>query len=111
MALRQPTREDLKQLASANHFALNDDELADFDVMIPAMFATLDILDRAASPLPAAKYAERPRPLLTFLSRSLHQSEGDLREEGRMRVQNSFGCRFLAWVESGYQRPHPRRET
>jgi len=61
MALRRPTREELKQLASANHFALTEDELADFDAMIPQMFATLDPLDRAAPPLPAVKYQERDR--------------------------------------------------
>ena len=41
MALRRPMREELKQLASANHFGLNEDELADFDAMIPQMFAPL----------------------------------------------------------------------
>jgi amidase len=52
-------REELKQLASANHFALNEDELADFDAMIPQMFATLDLLDRAPSPDLPVKYPER----------------------------------------------------
>ncbi len=61
MALRRPTREELKQLASAYHFGLNEDELADFDAMIPQMFATLDLLDRAPSPLPPSKYPERDR--------------------------------------------------
>jgi amidase len=61
MALRRPMREELKQLASANHFALNEDELADFDAMIPQMFATLDLLDQAPSPMPPLKYPERDR--------------------------------------------------
>jgi amidase len=61
MALRRPMREELKQLASANHFALNEDDLADFEAMIPQMFATLDLLDRAPSPLPPVKYPERDR--------------------------------------------------
>jgi len=61
MALRRPTAEELKQLASANHFALNDDELADFEAMIPQMFEPLDVLDSAPSPTPTVNYPERNR--------------------------------------------------
>jgi amidase len=59
MALRRPTADDLKQLAAANHFNLNPDELADFQAMMPQMFETLDGLDRAPSPAVPLKYAER----------------------------------------------------
>ena len=61
MALRRPTSEDLKQLATANFFTLNSDELADFDAMIPDMFATLDILDNMPVPPPPRSYPERDR--------------------------------------------------
>ena len=61
MALRRPVKDELKELASANHFALDDVELADFEAMIPGMFATLDDLDRAPSPVPLVKYPERDR--------------------------------------------------
>jgi amidase len=61
MALRRPTTEDLKQLAAANQFGLNPDELADFDAMIPQMFETLDGLDLAPSPSLPLKYPERDR--------------------------------------------------
>jgi amidase len=61
MALRRPTSEDLKQLASANHFALNEEELADFAAMMPQMFEVLDRLDRAPAPLAPVKYPERDR--------------------------------------------------
>jgi amidase len=61
MALRRPTADDLKQLAAANHFNLNPDELADFQAMMPQMFETLDGLDRAPSPVVPLKYAERNR--------------------------------------------------
>ncbi|HJU11632.1 MAG TPA: amidase [Candidatus Binataceae bacterium] len=61
MALRRPVRDELKELASANHFALDDVELADFEALIPGMFATLDNLDRAPSPVPSVKYPERDR--------------------------------------------------
>src|SRR5437667_11973907 len=59
MALRRPTTEDLKQLAAANQFRLNPDELADFEAMIPQMFETLDGLDRAPVPSSPLKYPER----------------------------------------------------
>jgi hypothetical protein len=35
MALRRPTTEELKELAAANYFNLNSDELTDFADMIP----------------------------------------------------------------------------
>jgi amidase len=59
MALRRPTTEELKELAAANYFNLNSDELTDFADMMPGMFDTLDVLDRAPAPLPPLKYLER----------------------------------------------------
>jgi hypothetical protein len=41
MALRRPVREELKELASANYFALDEVEIADFEAMLPQMFVTL----------------------------------------------------------------------
>jgi amidase len=47
------------QLASANHFSLSEDEIADFEAMIPQMFTTLDLLDRAAPPPQPMRYPMR----------------------------------------------------
>ncbi|HKV55557.1 MAG TPA: amidase [Candidatus Binataceae bacterium] len=59
MALRRPTVEDLKQLAAANHFSLNAEEMADFSAMMPAMFESLDGLERTSLPAIRLKYPER----------------------------------------------------
>ncbi len=61
MTLKRPTKDELKQLAAANYFSLTEDELTDFDGLIPSMFATLDLLDRAPQPSPPVKYLERDR--------------------------------------------------
>jgi amidase len=59
MALRRPTKEELKHLALANHFTLNEQEVDDFDAMMAQMFEPLDRLDRAPSPPLPVKYPQR----------------------------------------------------
>jgi amidase len=59
MALRRPTAEDLKRLAAGNHFSLDAEELADFSAMMPEMFESLDVLERAPHPPLHRKYVER----------------------------------------------------
>lgn len=59
MALRQPTADDLQRLAAASHFRLSPDELVDFQALMPAMFETLDALDRMPLAAPIQKYPDR----------------------------------------------------
>jgi hypothetical protein len=59
MALRLPAGEDLQQLAAASHFRLSAEELTDCQALMPAMFQTLDALDRMPPPLVPLKYSER----------------------------------------------------
>jgi amidase len=59
MTLRRPTKEELKQLAAANYFCLNEDELNDFDALMPSMFTSLEVLDRTPQPPAQVKYRER----------------------------------------------------
>jgi len=59
MALRLPTAEDLHQMAAANYFELSADEVADFQSLIPSMFASLDRLEQMPeAPVPLT-YRER----------------------------------------------------
>ena len=44
MALRPPTAEQLRDLAQANYFELNDEEVAAFQSLLPGMFAALEAL-------------------------------------------------------------------
>ncbi len=67
MPLRLPTADDLQKLAAASHFRLSPEELADFQALMPAMFETLDALERmplAATQLkyPARDPGSRPDP-------------------------------------------------
>src|SRR3990172_5063994 len=59
MALRPPTAEQLRDLAQANYFELNDEEVAAFQSLLPGMFAALEALEQAPSNLPPIKYRER----------------------------------------------------
>jgi amidase len=61
MALRRPAREELRQLASANYFSLSEEELTDFEAMLPQMFQPLDLLDHAPAPPLTLSYPERNR--------------------------------------------------
>ena len=46
MPIRLPTANDLRRLAEANYFELSDDELADFQELIPDMFGSYEVLER-----------------------------------------------------------------
>jgi amidase len=59
MALRPPTADHLRDLAQANYFELNDEEVAAFQSLLPGMFAALEALEQAPSNLPPIKYRER----------------------------------------------------
>ena len=59
MALRLPSADDLQRLATASHFNLSSEELSDFQALMPAMFETLDALDRMATEEPPLKYPAR----------------------------------------------------
>ena len=67
MALRLPTADDLQKMAAASRFRLSPEELVDFQALMPAMFETLDALDRmplAETPLkyPNRDAGSRPDP-------------------------------------------------
>ena len=59
MALRIPTAEDLKRLAQANHFELNEEELAAFQTLIPGMFESYEQLHQMPEPREPIKYPDR----------------------------------------------------
>ncbi|MBI3301481.1 MAG: amidase [Deltaproteobacteria bacterium] len=59
MALRQPTADDLRRLAAANHFELSTEEVEAYQSLMPDMFAALDALDQMPANLPAITYRER----------------------------------------------------
>lgn len=59
MALRLPTAGDLQELAAASHFRLSPEELTDFQALMPAMFETLDALDRMPLAPAPLKYPQR----------------------------------------------------
>jgi amidase len=59
MPLRLPTAEDLQRIAAASHFHLSAEELADFQALMPAMFETLEALDRMPDAAEPLKYPER----------------------------------------------------
>ena len=59
MALRPPTDDDLRRLAEANHFHLNDEEVEGFQAIIPGLFDSYEQLDRMPVPKEPLKYANR----------------------------------------------------
>ena len=59
MAIRLPTEEDLKRLAAANHFELSGQELADFQELMPGLFAPYELLERMPLPQEPIKYRDR----------------------------------------------------
>ena len=59
MALRIPTGKDLERLAQANHFQLNEQEMADFQALIPGLFQAYDALDQMPEPKEPLKYRDR----------------------------------------------------
>ena len=59
MALRQPTKDDLRRLAESHNFELSAEEAEAYEAMLPDMFAALDALDQAPANLPDITYRER----------------------------------------------------
>lgn len=59
MALRQPSADDLRRLAVANHFELSAEEVEAYQSLMPDMFAALNALDQAPAHLPTITYHER----------------------------------------------------
>ncbi|HEX3409170.1 MAG TPA: amidase [Candidatus Binataceae bacterium] len=59
MPLRLPTADDLHRLAAVGHFSLSREELTDFQALMPAMFETLDALDRMPLAEQPLKYPDR----------------------------------------------------
>ena len=58
MVLRLPTAEDLKS-PQVNHFELNEEELAAFQVLIPGMFESYEQLHQMPEPREPIKYPDR----------------------------------------------------
>ena len=59
MPLRQPTPDDLKRLAKANHMELTANELDGFLEIIPGLFDSYETLDRLPEPKTPLKYPYR----------------------------------------------------
>ena len=59
MAIRLPTAEDLRRLAEANYFELTEQELSDFQDLIPNLFAPYEQLERTPTPHAHPKYGDR----------------------------------------------------
>ena len=59
MTLRLPTPKDLRRLAKANFFDLSEEELADFQELIPETFASYEMLERMEPPQVPLKYRDR----------------------------------------------------
>ena len=59
MIFRLPTAEDLRRLALANHFELSEQELADFQALMPGMFSTYEHLEQMPLPEEPLKYRDR----------------------------------------------------
>ena len=59
MSLRLPTENDLHEMAEANHFQLNEEELTAFGALIPGMFQALNEMDQMPQPREPFKYRDR----------------------------------------------------
>lgn len=59
MALRMPTPDELKSLAQANNFELNDEELDAFQAIIPSLFQSYNQLEDMPEPREPLKYRDR----------------------------------------------------
>ena len=59
MPFRLPTAEDLLKLADDNYFELSDDELDQFQEMLPGLFSAYEVLDRIPLPATPLKYPDR----------------------------------------------------
>ena len=59
MPIRLPTAEELRRSAAANYIELSDQELADFQALIPDLFASYQQLEQMPMPREPLKYPER----------------------------------------------------
>ena len=59
MAIRLPTADDLHEIAAANYFELNDEELDAFEALIPGLFQGYQQLDSMTVPREPLKYRDR----------------------------------------------------
>ena len=59
MAIRIPTEDDLIRLAEDNYFELSDNELEQFQELLPGLFADFEVLDRIPLPATPLKYRDR----------------------------------------------------
>ncbi len=59
MAIRLPTPDDLHRIATANHFELSDQEVAEFQALMPGMFSTYETLEQMPMPQEPLKYPHR----------------------------------------------------
>ena len=59
MIIRLPTAEDLQRIAEDNYFELSDEELAEFQSLIPGLFANYEQLERMPLPHRPLKYRDR----------------------------------------------------
>ena len=59
MPLRLPTDRELRRLARANHFQLNDEEAASFQALLPGLFEAYEHLDQMPQPQEPLRYRNR----------------------------------------------------
>ena len=59
MALRLPTDDDLRDMAALNYLELTDEELEEFQSLMPGMFELYDDLDQMPMPHETIKYRDR----------------------------------------------------
>ena len=59
MALRLPTNKDLQELARADHFELNEDEIEGFQQLMAGMFQSYEQLHQMPEPHEPIKYSDR----------------------------------------------------
>ena len=59
MAIRLPTTDELRRLAATNHFELSDQEIAEFQALMPGMFSTYETLEQMPMPHEPLKYPSR----------------------------------------------------
>jgi amidase len=59
MPIRIPTEEDLLRLAEDNYFELSENELEQFQELLPRLFADFEVLNRIPLPATPLKYRDR----------------------------------------------------
>ena len=59
MVFRLPSAEDLRKMAAANYFELNEQELEGFQALIPGLFGAYELLEQMPLPREPLKYRDR----------------------------------------------------